>query len=404
MSGPVVALCMPEHGHVQRLLAIVAGLAARGETVHVLTAARFAADVAAAGGRFVDLFARHPLEAADATSMPIPSRYVSFAGVYADAVLADVAALAPSLIVYDTFAVVAPIVARRLGVPFVNVCAGHAVDPERARAALRRDPRVATSAACHAAVARLRDEHGLADADPFSYVTGLSPWLNVYGEPPQYLDEALRKAFEPLVFYGSLAPERRDAVSRERPLAGARRGGRVYVSFGTVIWRYYAPIARAALTVLADAFAEREATVLVGLGGQTGAGAEALRAELTRPNVRVEPWVDQWGALHDADAFVTHHGLNSTHEAIYHRVPMLSYPFFADQPELARRCQDLGLALPLTATHLAPLDAGAVCRAVDAVRAQRAAFAARLAAAHAWELETIAARDAVLDRLLALAR
>lgn len=400
MKGSIVALCMPERGHLQRLLAIVAGLAARGETVHVLTDARFAAEVAASGGRFVDLFARRPLEAVDATSLPVPSRYVSFAGACADAVLAEVAALAPTLVVYDTFAVVAPIVARRLGVPFVAVCAGHALDPERARASLRRDPRVATSAACRAAVQALREVHGLPDADPFSYVDGLSPHLNVYGEPPQFLDEALRGKLEPVACFGSLAPERRAALSRERPLAGAGPGPRVYVSFGTVIWRYYEPVARAALEALADAFAEREAAVLISLGAHPG--AEALRPALARGRVRVESWVDQWGALADADLFVTHHGLNSTHEAIYHEVPMLSYPFFADQPALARRCRALGLARPLAPASRAPLAREAIHAALDALDGERAALAGRLAEARAWELDTIAGRAGVLDRMLGL--
>lgn len=400
MSGSIVALCMPERGHVQRLLAVVEGLAARGERVHVLTDARFAPEVAASGGRFLDLFARHPIEAADATSLPVPSRYVSFAGVHAEAVLELVASLRPSLILYDTFAVVAPIVARRLGVPHVNVCAGHAVDPVRARAALRRDPRAATSEACHAAVARLREIHGLPDADPFSYVDGLSPHLNVYGEPPEFLPEALRKTLEPVAFFGALAPERREAESRSRPLAGAAPGRRFYLSFGTVIWRYYASAARAALEVLAAALAERDAIALIGLGG--AAGAAEPGPALARRGVRVEPWVDQWGALRDADVFVTHHGLNSTHEAIYHQVPMLSYPFGGDQPGLARRCQAFGLARPLAPAPRAPLEPAAVHAALDALAADRTEIAERLAEARRWELATIAGRAEVIDRILGL--
>lgn len=400
MKGPVVALCMPERGHVQRLLSVVEGLAARGETVHVLTDARFAAEVARCGGRFVDLFARHPLAAADDASLPVPVRYVSFAGVFADAITAQVAALAPSLILYDSFAVVAPIVARRLGVPWVDLCAGHALDPERARAALRKDPRVAISDACHAAVTRLRETQGLPDADPFSFADGLSPYLNVYGEPPQFLDEATRKRLEPVAFFGCLAPAQRDATSRERPLAGVARGSRIYVSFGTVIWRYYAAAAVAALEALVDVFEARDAELLVSLGGHAGAGA--LAAALARRNVRLEPWVDQWGALRDADLFVTHHGLNSTHEAIYHQVPMLSYPFFADQPAMARRCGELGLARPLAAAPRAPLDRTAAAEVTEALAGECEAMAERLAEARTWELATIAGRPEVLDRILGL--
>src|SRR5262249_39279046 len=145
---------------------------------------------------------------------------------------------------------------------------------------------------------------------------------------------------------GSLAPELREVISRERPLSGLRGGLRVYVSFGSVIWWYYASVASAAMVSLADALSEREAEVLVSLGNY--APAEAERRRIERANVRVVSYVDQWGALKDADLFVTHQGLNSTHEAIFHRVPMLSHPFFGDQPALARRCQALGLAVPVS--------------------------------------------------------
>ena len=174
------------------------------------------------------------------------------------------------------------------------------------------------------------------------------------------------------------------------------------MSFGGVIWRYYAPQALAALAQLAGALSERGARVLISLGGHAAGPAEGRR--LARPGVRVERYVDQWGALRDADLFVTHHGLNSTHEAIFHRVPMLSYPFFGDQPELARCCQRLGLAVALADAPRAELEAPRVQRAVDSVLEQREAFAARLERARGWELEVIAGREQVLDRVLALAR
>ena len=394
----VVVFCMPERGHLQRLLPLIEGLSAAGRTVHVLTDARYRAEVTLAGGRFHDVYAEHPIEAADATSIPVPSRYVTYAACYAEALTERVAGLEPGLIVYDTFAVIAPLIARRLGIPYINVCAGHAVVPSRAVAALRVDPRVATSAACAAAVERLREVHGMLDASPFSYVAALSPFLNVYGEPPQFLDPEDRRHFEPLAFFGSLSAREPAPGPRSPGSFGARP--RIYVSFGTVIWRYFEAAALAALTTLSEALAERDVAVTISLGGHRL--GEVDRARLSHPNVRVEGYVDQWRILKETDVFITHHGLNSTHESIFHEVPMVSYPFFGDQPALSLRCQALGLAVPLAAAPRAAFDRGAVLGAIDALIAGRPLYSSRLAEARAWELATIAARPAVIDRILAL--
>ena len=402
VARPTVVVFSAAGGHFQRLLPLVAGLVQRGLDVHVLTRPEGRAQAEAAGAHFFDLFTKYPLDAADAESIPLPSRLVSFAAVYAEPLIAEVAALRPALVVYDSYVVAAPLIARRLGIPYVGMRAGHAQVPARAIAETRADPRVATSAACQAAVETLRSVYGMPDASPFSYLDGLSPFLNLCAEPPRFLDESDREAFEPVAFFGSLAPELREKGSTETPLAGHDGRLRVYVSFGAVIWRYYAQSALAALASLADDLSERGARALISLGNHPASSVERRRLE--RPGVRVERYVDQWGALRDADLFVTHHGLNSTHEAIFQRVPMLSYPFFGDQPEMARCCQRLGLAVALADAPRAELEAPRVQRAVESVLEQREAFAARLAEARRWEIEVIAGREQVLDRVMALAR
>ena len=370
--------------------------------VHVMTRPEGREPAEAAGARFVDLFAKYPLDAADADSIPLPSRLVSFAAVYAEPLIAEVAALRPALIVYDSFVVVAPLVARRLGIPYVGMRAGHAQVPARAIAETRADPRVATSAGVlgggGAAAQRLRH-------------AGRQPVL--VPRWPQPPSESLRRAAALSGRRATARPSSRSRSSaRSRPSCARelRPRGRwpaiagvfaSYVSFGTVIWRYYASQALAALARLAGDLSERGARVLISLGGHAASPVE--RRPLERPGVRVEHYVDQWGALRDADLFVTHHGLNSTHEAIFHRVPMLSYPFFGDQPAMARCCQRLGLAVALADTPRAELEAPRVQRAVGSVLEQREAFAARLAQARRWEIEVIAGREDVLDRVLALA-
>jgi len=403
MAETVVCFCMPEPGHFRLLRTVVERLVAAGMRAIVFTHADFRAGVTAAGARFVDLFGNRPVERADATSRPIPCRYVSHAGTHGEELIEEVRGLAPDLIVYETFSVVGPVVARALDLPCVNVCVGHDLQPERLVSALERDPRVSVSDACHRAVERLRTRFGMQDASPFSYATSLSPFLNLYTEPPQFLAAGRRAPFEPLAFFGSISDHQHRLASERAPRAREDGALRVYASFGTIVWRYFADEAEGVLRALAGASsAMAPVRLTVGLGGARLTPATA--AVLGDAGVRVEGSVDQWNALRDADVFVTHHGINSTHEAIYQRVPMLSYPFFWDQPALAGICQEMGLALPLSLSDAArgAVGPGDVKAAWERLLEARSAMRARLSEARSWELDVIGARDEVVERIRAL--
>lgn len=394
---------MGERGHFKRMLPIIDGLMKAGVRMHVFTDGRFREDVARTGANFIDLFAGHTVEDADATSTPIPCRFVTFAGMYGDLIAKEAARLRPSLVVHDSFAVIGQVVANHLGVARVSVCAGHNLAPVPTLEALGRDPRVRLDARCRLAVQALKDRHGMADASPFSYVSTISPNLNLYCEPPQFLRPEARAPFEPIAFFGSLWPE---GAAREKPAGSAfghnpRPPTRVYASFGTVVWRYYQDAALAAFKALAEALANRtDAEGIVSLGG---AHLATEAAALKSPNVRIEHYSDQWQILRDASVYMTHQGLNSTHEAVYHCVPMISYPFFSDQPGLAARCQELGLAVPLVDTLRGGVSASDVHAALDRIAVSRTRMKERLAIAREWEIEIIRERPAVIDRMIGLA-
>jgi MGT family glycosyltransferase len=402
MSGvTAVVFAMAERGHFKRMLPVIDGLCRAGATTYVFTDVSFREDVARAGGRFVDLFDGHTVAEADALSVPLPCRAVSFAGVFGDVIVNQVAALRPSLIVHDTFAVIGQVVAHHLGVPRVNVCAGHNFAPIPTLAALSRDPRVKIADACWAAVQILRERHGLPDASPFSYVSGISPELNLYCEPPQFLRPEDRAPFQPMAFFGSLWPEGErhahvsDALFPDAPL-------RVYASFGTIIWRYYQEAALSALEAFSVALAGRtDAEAIIALGG---AGPMDRASRFASKNVRVEHYVDQWRVLQEASIYCTHQGLNSTHEAIYHGVPMISYPFFSDQPALSARCQELGLAVPIVESLRGAVTSEDIRVALDRLAAVRPLMEERLTAAREWEMDTIRARPAVVRQMLDLVR
>jgi MGT family glycosyltransferase len=383
---------MPENGHFQRILSVIHGLVQRGMAVHVYTHSKFAPQVAQWGGVFHDLFSRYPLQLADDESTPVPCRYVTFAAAYGREIMRDVAPLNPAVIIHDSFAVVGRLVAEQLGVPRINIYAGHNVVPEYFVAELPKDPRVKIADRCWKAVKELQESFGMADASPFLYVSGRSQFMNLYCEPPEFLTEKEREMFEPVAFIGSLPPAATDESWVKRDLRGSSAS--VYVSFGTVIWRNYREVAVAALAKLAEAFSRiKNVKVVISLGGAELNGAEL--ATLTQPNVRVESYVNQWQVLREADLFVTHHGVNSTHEAIFHRTPMLSYPFFWDQPALAAKCQQLGVAIPLCGALRAPFSVNdvhaAFARVIDAQESMKVA----LERVRAWELATLARREEV---------
>jgi UDP:flavonoid glycosyltransferase YjiC (YdhE family) len=393
---------MSERGHFKRLLPVIAGLARAGVMPYVFTDLAFREEVARAGGQLIDLFADHTVQDADATSTPIPCRFVTFAGRFGDAAVKAAADLRPSFVVHDTFAVVGRVVANHLGVPRVNVCSGHNLAPAPTLDALSRDPRVRVADACWAAVQNLRERHGMPDASPFSYISAISATLNLYCEPPQFLRLEEREPFQPLAFFGSLWPEGMEpdgpsgAMFRQDPAATLR----IYAAFGTVIWRYYQEEAVTALEALSNALADRsDAEAIIGLGG---AGSMARVARLASRNVRIEHYADQWPLLSHASLCLTHQGLNTTHEAIYHRVPMMSYPFFGDQPGLMARCQELGLAVPVVKTVRGTVAAHDILVALDRIAASRTQMAERLAEAREWELETIRARPGVIGQMIEL--
>jgi UDP:flavonoid glycosyltransferase YjiC (YdhE family) len=393
---------MPEHGHFQPLRALIADLVLAGCAVHDFTSGVYAREVERLGARVIDLFARQPLEQVDDESRPFPCRYVTFAAAVAEEVLEELRRLRPTLVIYEAFAVVGRMAAGLLGLPTVNVMIGHNIHPARFLPALRVDPRVAIADRCHRAVELLRARYGLADASPFSYIDGLSPTLNLCPEPPAFLTAEDRRSFEPVAFYGCLPTSAAADEPRARARPARADAPRIYAGFGTIVFRYFADAALGVFEAIADCLAELpHARATISLGGATVA-EQRLRA-LRRPNVTVVDYADQWSALGEADVFITHHGVNSTHEAIMRRVPMLSYPFFSDQPAMAERCQQLGIAMPLAPSLRGAVDAASIRSGLATLAGTRDTVMADLDRARSWELQVIAERPRVIRQILDLA-
>lgn len=66
-------------------------------------------------------------------------------------------------------------------------------------------------------------------------------------------------------------------------------------------------------------------------------------------NVLLVPWLPQQDLLGHPKArlFITHAGIFSNQEAVYHGVPLIAIPVFADQPINARKIHDDGYGIYL---------------------------------------------------------
>ncbi|WP_088835220.1 macrolide family glycosyltransferase [Paenibacillus tyrfis] len=72
------------------------------------------------------------------------------------------------------------------------------------------------------------------------------------------------------------------------------------------------------------------------------------------PNFIIKPYVPQLEVLQQADAFITHAGMNSTSEALYYDVPLVMIPLSSDQPMVAKRVKELGGGIILERSQLTP--------------------------------------------------
>ncbi|XP_074849985.1 UDP-glucuronosyltransferase 2A2-like isoform X2 [Carettochelys insculpta] len=73
------------------------------------------------------------------------------------------------------------------------------------------------------------------------------------------------------------------------------------------------------------------------------------KPETLGPNTRLYDWIPQNDLLGHpkAKAFITHGGTNGIYEAIYHGIPMIGIPIFADQPDNIAHLKAKGVAVEL---------------------------------------------------------
>ena len=292
-------------------------------------------------------------------------------------VLRELRAEPPDVIVHDALAVWGAYVARVLRIPAVSSISTFVVDGR----VIRRDPALVLYGARQVAAAWL-------DLVPFERIR--RTLRRTYGAPAPRagemwsIRERLNVVFssrelqpygelfgDDYAFVGaSLRDEPRSDLTFETSLTPPL----VFVSLGT-LFNDRPEFFRAAI----EALGPLAGTLVLSIGDSVD--PTSLRP--LRPSVVVRRFVPQLAVLRDAALFVTHGGMNSVTEALYHGVPLIVYPQVHDQLIVARRVAELGAGVVLRGTP----GVAAIRRAAERVlaepryRARAAALGATLRAA-----------------------
>lgn len=112
----------------------------------------------------------------------------------------------------------------------------------------------------------------------------------------------------------------------------------IYISLGTVF-----NMANDFYNLCFEAFRSTEHTVVMSVGSRTSI---ADLGEIPN-NFIVRNYVPQTEILQHAKLFITHGGMNSTHEGLYYGVPLVVIPQAADQPIIAGQVANLGAGIQL---------------------------------------------------------
>jgi MGT family glycosyltransferase len=112
----------------------------------------------------------------------------------------------------------------------------------------------------------------------------------------------------------------------------------IYISLGTVFNQ-----ALDFYKLCMEAFGNTDHTVVMSIGEKT------LMSDLGEipKNFIVKHYVPQTEVLKYSKLFITHGGMNSTHEGLYYGVPLIVIPQSADQPVIARQVANIGAGITL---------------------------------------------------------
>lgn len=331
------------HGHVNPSLDVMRELVARGHRVTYAIPASFAEKVSETGAepRTYDTVLFRDDIPEDAELIDYVEPFLTEAEQALPQHLKAYEGDEPDLVLYDLTAYPAHILARRWGVPAVELSPSFVAwegykeevfDPKYGH--LRNSER---GRAYYARFGAWLAENGMPGTDP-DRLTG-RPRRCLALIPELFQPHADRVDRSVYSFVGGCHGSRRDEGEWRRPDGLARTDRVLLISLGST-WTKEPGFYRACVEAFGDLPGWH---VVLQIGEYVDPdGLGALPA-----NIETHTWVPQTSVLEQADVFVTHAGAGGSQEALSRGVPMVAVPQAVDQFRNAGTLRSLGVARQL---------------------------------------------------------
>lgn len=344
MVSRILIATVPARGHLFPTLAVAAELVARGHEVSYVTTGEFISTVTAAGVKALSYDSVDPVSKVgtdeEALAFPEENRRI------VEAARTHFADAPPSVVLYDSpFNLAGRILARTWGIGGVELTPVFASNESysfmQASIAAAGPPDTPPDTASFEEYGRraaeLLAEHGI-DTPPHENPIGDAELSVVY--VPRAFQPAGETFDERVAFVGPCLGERAFLGDWAPPTDGLPV---VLASLGTT-YNDNPDFFR----TCAEAFAGLPWHLVLSVGQKVDVAALGPLP----PNVEVRPWVPHLKVLEHATVFVTHGGMGSVLEALYHGCPMVFVPAWPDVQVIAERAAELGLGRLLPPAEL----------------------------------------------------
>lgn len=332
----IAFFCIPAYGHTNPTLEVVRELIKRNHEVHYYSYNMMKEKIEATGATFIscdqyDIEKNLKPEDAQrigkdlAFSMEV---LVNTTLALDEAVLEDMKKWKPDCIVGDSMATWGKLTALKLDIPFVSSTTTFAFNKESAKVMdhslgqlLGMLPAMFKA---NKSVKRLRDK-GYPVKNALSVISNDNDTSTIVYTSPEF--QPFSESFsDKYVFVG---PSIRKTEAKVMKIAQKL----LYISLGTVINQnntFYQNCIKA--------FGDSDIQVIMSIGNLT----DLSELGEIPSNFTVKNSVDQIAVLQEADAFITHCGMNSANEALYYKVPLVLFPQTNEQKGVANRVHELG--------------------------------------------------------------